>query len=157
MKSPVVLEELVDSVLAKFKKHYPDRTVTLSIPEEFVVVSADAMLAQQVLLNLLENAVQHAKGMTELSLSVIIKEGKAEFSVVDDGCGIKSERLKTLFTGYYMEEDGISDSQKRCMGIGLSVCAAIIRAHGGEIRADNRKAGGMIFRFTLELEEGLNE
>ncbi|MBQ7036004.1 MAG: PAS domain-containing sensor histidine kinase [Clostridia bacterium] len=157
LKSPVVLEELVDSVLAKFKKHYPEREITLSLPEEFIVLSADAMLAQQVILNLLENAEQHATGLTELSLSVSVSGNNAVFSVKDDGCGIDSEKLKTIFSGYYMEEKAVKDNQKRCMGIGLSVCAAIIRAHGGEIEARNRKTGGMEFRFTLELEENIDE
>ena len=157
LKSPVVLEELITSVLAKFKKHYPEREVILSLPEEFLVLSADAMLSQQVILNLLENAQQHAVGMTKLSLSVSVSGNKAIFTVEDDGCGIDSERLKTIFSGYYMEEKGIKDNQKRCMGIGLSVCAAIIHAHGGEIKAENRKTGGMIFRFTLELEESGDE
>lgn len=157
LKSPVVLEELIDSVLAKFKKHYPEREVILSMPEEFIVLSADAMLSQQVILNLLENAEQHAKGMTELSLSVSVSDNKAVFCVTDDGCGIDNEKLKTIFSGYYMEEKGLLDNQKRCMGIGLSVCAAIVHAHGGEIEAENRKTGGMVFRFTLELEENGDE
>jgi two-component system sensor histidine kinase KdpD len=56
-----------------------------------------------------------------------------------------------------MEKSTISDNQKKCMGIGLSVCAAIIKAHGGEISADNLKQGGMRFRFSLELEEAIGE
>ncbi len=157
LKNPVVLEELVDTVLSKFKKNNPGQAVDLSMPEDFIMVAADAMLIQQVLLNLLENAVQHAKGMTELRLSIHVEEKKAIFAVMDNGCGMEKEKLKSVFSGYYMEEEGPTDSQKRCMGIGLSVCAAIIRAHGGEIKAENRGKGGMVFRFTLDIEEEADE
>lgn len=157
LKNPVVLEELVDSVLAKFKKNYPDQLVILDMPNEFLVVSADPLLIEQVLGNLLENAVQHAKGMTELKLHISVEGEKVVFAVIDNGCGIAKEKLKNIFTGYYMEEASLQDNQKRCMGIGLSVCAAIIKAHGGEIFAENLKKGGMRFRFTLPLEEAIDE
>ena len=70
----------------------------------------------------------------------------------DSGCGIPGEKLCGLFTGYLEKEDVPADGKKRSMGIGLSVCAAIIRAHGGEIRAENRKPEGAVFRFWLEME-----
>ena len=157
MKNSVVLEELLDSVLAKFKKSYPKQAVELDIPEEFIVLSADALLIEQVLVNLLENAVQHAIGMTKLGLNVFVVEEKAVFEVVDDGCGIEKDKLKNIFTGYYTTDDSLTDGQKRCMGIGLAVCASIVKAHGGEMKAENMKKGGMRFRFTLELEEVADE
>jgi len=157
LKNSIVLEELIDSVLAKFKKHYPDQTVTLNMPDDFIIVSANALLIEQVLVNLLENAVIHAVGITELKLNIFVIDSKVVFEVIDNGCGIPKEKLKNIFSGYYMSENSLSDNQKRCMGIGLSVCSAIIRAHGGDIRAENRKSGGMVFRFTLEIEESANE
>lgn len=157
IKHSVVLEELVDSALNKFKKNYPDKKVLLSIPDEFIIVSADPLLIEQVLLNLLENAVQHAKGMTELKLNIVKQDLQVVFEVIDNGCGMEKEKLKNIFTGYYSEDNSLSDNQKRCMGIGLSVCATIIRAHGGEISAENLKRGGMVFKFTLMAEETCDE
>lgn len=157
LKNSVVLEELVDSILAKFKKSYPDQVVELNMPEEFITVSADAILIEQVLVNLLENAVQHAKGMTKLKLNIFVVDSKVIFEVIDNGCGIDKEKLKNIFSGYYMTDTALQGNQKKCMGIGLSVCAAIIRAHGGEILAENLPKGGMLFRFTLELEEAADE
>lgn len=148
-----VLEELVDAVLVKFHKHYPDQKVQVSLPEEFVMIPMDAMLIEQVLVNLLENAVHHAKGMTRLELTVTLKDKKACFTVRDNGCGIHTDRLRQLFTGYLDREDMPSDGTRHNMGIGLSVCSAIIRAHGGEISAKNNLAGGASFSFTLEMEE----
>lgn len=157
IKSEAVVEELVDSVLVKFSKSYPDRPVEVSIPEEFVTVPMDAVLIQQVLINLLENAVEHAEGMTRLQLSVETKEQCVRFRVCDDGCGIARERLENLFTGYLGGSDHRSDSSRRNMGIGLSVCASIIKAHGGRIGAANLPQGGAEFWFELELEEDYGE
>ena len=152
-KTDTVLEELIDSVLLKFRKHYPDRQIDVSIPEDFVSIPMDAMLIQQVLINLLENAIFHATGMTTLTLTVRTEGNQAIFEVADDGCGIPREKLAMLFTGQLYGTATPTDDRRNGMGIGLSVCAAIIRAHGGQITAENRKTGGALFRFRLELEE----
>ena len=74
--------------------------------------------------------------------------------VPDDGCGIPRERLKTLFSGTGgTDPDVPADSRKHGMGIGLSVCAAIIKAHGGEIKAESTPGEGTTIRFWLETEE----
>lgn len=156
-KAETVLEELIDSTLVKFRKHYPEQVVTTRIPERFISIPMDAMLIQQVLLNLLENAVVHAHGMTELTLTVTVKGGRAVFSVRDNGCGIPKEREETLFSGYGETGELPADSRRAGMGIGLSVCASIIKAHGGEIWGGNQKAGGAEISFSLELEDESHE
>ena len=151
-KTPTVLEELLDTVLVKFKKRCPDVPIQLELPEDFVMIPMDSMLIQQVLMNLLENAVLHAEGMTTLTLRVFTLGQRAVFEVIDNGCGIPKERLKTLFTGTTLTQD-TSSGGKHGMGIGLSVCAAIIKAHGGEIDAESRPGEGTTIRFWLETEK----
>ncbi len=150
-KNSTVLEELVDALLVKFHKHYPSQKVRVRIPEEFVSIPMDAVLIEQVLMNLLENAVFHARGMQNLWLSVHISGSRAVFTVCDDGCGIPAERLPDLFTG--LLGSSAPDSGRGNMGIGLSVCDTIIKAHGGKMEAENRPEGGALFRFALEMEE----
>ena len=152
IKSETVVEELVDEVLVKFGKRYPSQPVEVSLPEDFVSVPMDAMLIEQVLANLLENAVEHAEGMTRLELAVSEVADGVEFAVRDDGCGIPRERLENIFTGYLGGGENTGDSRRRNMGIGLSVCATIIKAHGGWIRVSNRPGGGAEFRFFLNTE-----
>ena len=153
-KTPTVLEELLDAVLVKFKKRCPDVPVQLELPEDFVMIPMDSMLIQQVLMNLLENAVLHAEGMTTLTLRVFTLGSRAVFEVKDDGCGIPKERLRTLFSGTGgPDPNAPADSGKHGMGIGLSVCAAIIKAHGGEIDAESRPGEGTTIRFWLETEK----
>ncbi|MBQ8298174.1 MAG: PAS domain-containing sensor histidine kinase [Ruminococcus sp.] len=153
IKTPTVLEELVDSVILKFRKRYPAQEVGIEIPEDMVIIPMDAILIEQVLVNLLENAVRHAAGMTELSLRVFTVGNRVIFEVEDNGCGLAPEHLKNIFSGYYERREELADGQKKNAGIGLSVCAAIIKAHGGDIRAENVRTGGALFRFTLDMEE----
>lgn len=152
VKSPTVLEELIDIVLVKFRKRCPEQAVEVEIPEDFVSIPMDAMLIEQVLINILENAVDHAKGMTELKLQVQIVGNRARFCVCDNGCGIPQERMKDLFTGYLDRGESPTDGSRNNMGIGLSVCSTIIKAHGGEITAKNLPEGGAMFTFELEME-----
>lgn len=152
-KTPTSLEELIDTVLIKFRKRRPNQEVTVKIPDEFVSIPMDAMLIEQVLTNILENAADHAKGMTELKLEVALNGTKAVFTVEDNGCGIDPERLPDLFTGYLNRSDTITDGTRNNMGIGLSVCSAIIKAHGSEISAQNLRKGGAAFTFSLEMED----
>lgn len=151
-KHSVVLEELIDALLVKFHKHYPDKAVDIAIPEEFVSIPMDPVLIEQVLMNLLENAVFHARGMQTLRLRVEIKNKHAVFSVEDDGCGISEEKLPHLFTGLLDSQTPV-DTARSNMGIGLSVCRTIIKAHGSELTAGNRRQGGAVFSFALEMEE----
>ena len=121
VKTPIVLDELIDSVLMKFSKKHPNQKVITQIPADFVDIPMDSILIEQVLLNFLENAVFHAKGMTELK----------------------------IFTGCYKKSAAPIDGTRSNMGIGISVCAAIIKAHGSEIFVENRKGGGAVLRFSL--------
>lgn len=151
LKTPTVVDELIDSVLVKFKKRYPEQKVLVTLPEELMIVPMDPLLIEQVLVNLLENAVMHADGFDCLSLCVSHQDGRAVFEVQDNGCGIPAEKLPKLFETYFEPDNNVADGKKRNAGIGLAVCAAIIRAHDGEICAENPPEGGAVFRFMLTI------
>lgn len=152
-KVPTVLEELIDNVLVKFHKHCPKQEVLVEIPDEFVSIPMDSMLITQVLINILENAVDHAEGMTELKLTVSVEGEMAKFCVSDNGCGITRDKMDKLFTGYLNWENTPADGSRNNMGIGLSVCSAIVKAHGSEIYAENNESGGATFYFSLRMEK----
>ena len=152
-KFPTILDELIDSAMRKFGMQHPAQDIQLELPDEIVVIPMDAILIEQVILNLLENAIYHAEGMTVLSLKVYTRSSKVVFEIADDGCGIDENKLKYLFTGSYEVQQDMSGDKRRFAGIGLSVCATILKAHGGTFEAANRKGGGTLFRFTLKKEE----
>ena len=112
VKTPTPLDELIDSVLVKFHKHYQDVEVELLIPDELIMVPMDPILMEQVIMNILENAVIHADGMTKLQLEVYVKNGKVVFEIKDNGCGIPEEIIANIFTGGYVRQAEIADGRK---------------------------------------------
>jgi len=156
-KQSFVLEELIDLVLVKMKKRYPNQKIEVILPEEFIIIPMDVMLIEQVLYNLLENAILHAKGMTHLMLRVSCSGDKVLFEIIDDGIGLTKDQLKNAFKGSFETSRLPVDSHKKNMGIGLSVCAAIIKAHNGQISVENNKEGGCCFKFILDREDEQDE
>ncbi len=156
IKTPTVVDELVDSVLVKFKKRYRNQVITVSVPDEILVVPMDNLLIEQVIVNILENCVLHAEGMKNIDFRIKSDGTKAVFEIEDDGCGIPEEKIARLLNGYYEPTEAVADSKKKNAGIGLSVCATIIKAHGGEISAENT-GNGALFRFILDIKDNKNE
>lgn len=151
-KMPIVLEELIDTTISKFHRRYPDCPIDVQLPTDLIIIPMDPVLIEQVLVNFLDNACLHAAGMTRLILAVEKHRQTVRFEVKDDGCGIPSGSLSSLFNGTITNNSSNVD-HTRGMGIGLTACASIIHAHGGTIGAHNRKSGGSCFWFTLELDE----
>ena len=150
-KTPELMEEIMEGAVSKFRRYYPDIPVQVHLPEEALLVPMDPLLMQQVLFNLLENAARHGKTVTQVDLTLTRQESGAVLEVADNGVGIPRGQLAHLFDGTVHSEEGREDA-RRDMGIGLSVCYAIVAAHGGTITAENRKEGGAQFRITLPVE-----
>lgn len=153
-KEPEMVEEILGEAVAKFKKRFPGAPIKISMPEEVLFVPMDAMLIEQVLCNLLENAVLHGGVVSAIDLSVKQEGEFAIFSVEDNGVGIAKEVLPRILKESIYKEKRETIDGKRNMGIGLTVCTSIIYAHGGTMRAYNRKEGGAAFEFSLPLKEG---
>lgn len=155
-KSWEALEEIVESSVAKFSKRYPNIEIQVHVPDELLLVPVDPLLIQQVLNNLLENAAIHGKNISAITVRLErIDEDWAAITVEDDGCGIASEKLPTIFDGKVNGEP--RGDIKRNMGIGLSVCRTVVRAHRGRIFAENRASGGARFRVELPTKEENDE
>lgn len=150
-KSMEPLEEVVSSAMQRFHKRLPEAKVQLQIPDDFIMIPMDPTLIEQVLINLLENAVYHSGSTNPITLSVTIEGSLVCFRIRDYGFGINPEALATLFDGYAFTQNRSSDSHKG-MGIGLSICKTIINAHHGQIFAQNYRDGAE-FTFTLPLED----
>lgn len=150
-KEPEAVEELIGESISKFKKRFPDEVISVKVPGELLMVPMDAVLIEQVVINLLENAVIHSKTATKISLSVYKDSYDAVFEITDNGVGIPEEMLPRIFDGYFKQAFEDESDKKRNMGIGLSVCNTIIRAHYGTMSAQNNAGGGALFRFTLPL------
>ncbi len=146
-------EEIVAASVQKFSKRFPNVSISVEVPDAVLMVPMDATLIQQVILNLLENAVIHGEGATQISLSVRREGNDACFMVCDNGRGIPREMLATVFKGGLSEVSRSNFDMKKNMGIGLSVCQTIVKAHGGRMTAENLKTGGACFQFYLPMKE----
>jgi len=144
-------EEIIASVSPKFQKRFPDITLNVSVPHEPLLVPMDAILIEQVLMNLMENSAYHGN-CSEIHLSVKREDHNAVFCVQDNGFGISNELLPVIFTANTYRTAQTGD-RRRNMGIGLSVCYSIVRAHEGTMSAANGSNGGAKFTFTLPLDE----
>ena len=146
-------EELLSAASVKFRKRFPEITVSIRAPEELLMIPMDVILIEQVLINLMENAIQHGGTTTRVELQLRKDGERARFEVADDGQGIAREVFPKLFKGYLSHDEELTADGRRNMGIGLSVCMSIVQAHGGTMQAENREIGGALFSFTLPLEE----
>lgn len=151
-KVPEAIEEIVGETVQKFKKQFKGIELIISVPDDVLFVPMDAMLIEQVLINLMCNAVEHGKITTKISFSVYVEENQAVFSIADNGEGIEKEKLNTLFDSYMQGTDFQKNSDyRKNMGIGLSVCKTIVEAHGGKMFAENLPFGGARVYFKLPL------
>lgn len=152
-KEPEAVEEIIGGAVAHIAKRYPQREITVEVPTELLLVPMDARLVQQVLVNLLDNGVKHTRDSEEITVSVRTDEtGKfAEFKVEDRGEGIPKKDAEEIFQAFYTSRGKMPDAQ-RGVGLGLTICEAIVNAHGGTISARNRTDGsGAVFTFKLPL------
>ena len=149
-KTPEAAEEIVAEAVDKFRKNR-SMPVHVLVPDELLIVPMDATLVEQVLVNLMENVVMHARGATGIEITVSREQGGACFCVQDDGAGIDKAVLPKLFDELFPHES--EGDGRRSLGIGLSTCMSIVRAHGGSMSARNRPEGGAQVRFVLPVEE----
>ena len=153
-KTPEIVDEVVSAAVSKFRKRFPGTEVMVKVPDEPVMAEMDALLIQQVLINILHNAKVHSGSVKPLEVTVETTGDEVSFSVRDHGKGIPEDKLETIFDG-----DSFGDAQTgtdgyKGMGIGLSICKTIINAHGGQIEAKNHEDGAeFIFRLPIDMED----
>lgn len=145
-----VVEEIVSGAVVKFKRAYPQMPIAVHRPQNIMLARMDALLIEQVLMNLFENAAVHGETTTRIDVDITADEPWVRICVRDDGVGFPPAMLKNPFGGYRAHEQ---QAGRRNMGIGLSACRAILRAHGGDISAANGPNGGAEVAFWLPGEE----
>ena len=126
-------------------------SLSAQMPQELLLVPMDGKLISQVIVNLIDNAFKHTRADSQVVVSAWREGGRAFFEVADDGGGIAPEDLERVFSRFYAADR--EDGGRRGMGLGLSICRAIVEAHGGEMSARNNNCGGASFTFWLPLDE----
>ena len=148
-----VMEEVIGDAVGKFRGLYPGMRVEVEMPPEALIVPMDGILIEQVLMNLMENSVQHGGGVEEIRIVVAQEEGGVTPAVEDDGNGISRSVLPVIFEGRLSGQGQEGGDSRRNIVLGLSVCMSIVKAHGGSMKAENREEGGARVSFWLPMEE----
>ena len=152
-KAPEMAEEIIAEAVAKFRKNR-SMPVRVTLPEEMLMIPMDATLIEQVLINLMENVVIHAENATQISVSIErTSQEDVCFCVEDNGEGIDEKILPKLFEELFPHAKESHADGRRSMGIGLSACMSIVKAHGGNMYAKNKPDGGACVCFVLPMEE----
>lgn len=144
------LEEIVGSALTRLDKNLQDRPVRTQLPNNLPLVWIDAVLLEQVLINLIENAIKYTPAGRPIDISAEKLPTSLQLVVSDYGHGIPKNMEEKLFEKFYSLE---TETQEGGVGLGLALCRAIIEAHGGSIRAVNIAGKGAAFMMDLPLLE----
>ena len=142
------LEELVGATLKRLEKALAGHRVATHIPEDLPLVNVDGVLIGQLLANLLENAAKYTPKGTTVSISAEAGQDEVIVSVADEGPGLPPGEEERIFDKFHR---AAPEGPQSGVGLGLSICKAIVQVHGWTIAAENLPAGGAVFRFTLPL------
>ncbi|MFO0663690.1 MAG: sensor histidine kinase KdpD [Polyangiaceae bacterium] len=146
----VPLDEIVSSALARLDKVLGARVVRTDLAPDLPLLSVDAVLFEQLFINLLENAVKYTPQGSPIEIAAKASDREVSIEVRDRGPGLPLAARELAFERFYRGAHvGVPG-----VGLGLSICRAIAQVHGGIIRAEDRPGGGAIFRITLPLPEG---
>lgn len=140
------LEELTGTVLGRLEKRLDGRSVAVRIPPDLPWLQIDGILIEQVLENLLENAIKYSTPGTPIAIEAASSDGEVRIGVVDCGPGIAPGDVKRIFEKFYRAR---AEGAQSGVGLGLAICQAIVAAHGGRIWVERNESGGATFRVAL--------
>ena len=151
-----ITEDLVDDVVAEALRHVnkksAEHTIVTESGEEFLLARMDPRLIVQVIINIVNNAIEYTPVGSHITIRSEKKDGTIILSIADDGPGIPDQEKPRVFDMFYSGGNPIADSRRNC-GIGLSLCRSIIDAHGGDLTVSDNAPHGAVFTFTLPAGE----
>jgi two-component system sensor histidine kinase KdpD len=146
-KEWVPLEELVGAALGRLQTRLAARHVDVRIPVDFPLLHVDPLLIEQVLINLIENAICHTPPATPIEIVAAVDGGAVQIDLADRGPGLAGDAQGRLFEKFYRGPGAPPGGS----GLGLAICSGMVAAHAGTIEAYNRPGGGAVFRLRLPI------
>ena len=145
------LADIVADALCHINRISIDHNITVVHQDKCMLVKADPRLMAQVLINIIDNAIQYTPKGSDIRIETKRLDKYAQVTIADNGAGIPDEMKPHVFEMFYTRSHNIPDS-RRGLGLGLSLCQSIITAHGGTITVEDNKPQGAAFRFTLPID-----
>ena len=143
------VDEVAGAALAGLDGRLHDHAVNTSFPADLPLVLVDGVLLEQVVINLIENAVKYAPARTMIELAASATDREIVVEVADRGPGIPVGEESRIFDKFYRAKP----AREGGVGLGLTICRGIVEAHGGRIWVENRSGGGALFRFSIPLPD----
>ena len=149
------MDDILCSVYDKIKGDLNNKKLSIMQSESLNFVYTNAQLLIEVLVNLVENSIKHTKDNTTINITYEVTKQDVIFKVIDNGGGIKNKNKEQIFDDFY----SLAYNQDRhtSNGLGLSICRAIVEAHGGKISAFNNELGGATITFNIPNKGDINE
>lgn len=144
---PELVVEVIDDALTHIDRNSAKHTIKTSIDDDYLMAYMDARLIEQVIINLVNNAVKYTPEGSEIRVCAERGEGCVLISVADNGPGIADESKSRIFDIFYTETK--TGDSRRGLGLGLALCKSIITAHGGSISVGDAQPHGAVFTFSL--------
>ena len=145
---PMIVHRFVNKVILDLGGRVGNHALTVDVPPDLPLVEADPTFLEQVLRNLLENAVKFSPKGKRIEISAEARGAEVLFSVLDRGSGIPSADMDRVFEPFYRTADAVRTASQGA-GLGLAVSRRLMKIMGGRIWAEARRGGGTAFRFTL--------
>jgi PAS domain S-box-containing protein len=149
---PLDLAHLIERVAERLRVKHPKASITLDLPVRLPTVMADRERIEEVLQNLLDNAIKYSPGQAHITVACRAMSDEVITSVSDLGMGIALREQGEIFERFHRADNGARRSIQGA-GLGLYICRAIVEAHGGRIWVESTLHGGSTFSFSLLREE----
>jgi two-component system sensor histidine kinase KdpD len=151
---PQAIDETIGAALIRLDQKLQERPVRTEVPEEIPLALFDPVLIEQVLINILENAIRYTPAGSPIDIVARYESSHIVVEIADRGPGVLAGDEKRVFERLYRGSAAKGDGG---IGLGLTICQAVVAAHEGRIWLENRKDGGAIVRFTLPATPSLSE
>jgi K+-sensing histidine kinase KdpD len=148
-RDPQQLEEVVAAALSRLDAQLEGRRVVLDLPEDIPQIPFDPLLIEQVILNLVENVIRHAGDDSPVEIGARVRAGSVLVEVGDRGPGVIAGEEEVLFDKLQRGQN--ANRADGGIGLGLTICRAMVAAHDGHIWMSNRDGGGAVVSFTLPI------
>ncbi|EGF90250.1 sensor protein kdpD [Asticcacaulis biprosthecium C19] len=148
---PYLIQEIAGAAIQRIEAQKGARQIRTVTAGQLPMVTIDGALIEQVLINLLENAIAHTTADGIITLNFETDADRVRVRISDDGPGLKPGTEDQVFDKFHTDNDLKSDRGNSGTGLGLAICKGIVEAHGGLIYAKNNPTGGASFIFTLPV------
>lgn len=140
------LEDIIGVVLAQVKDFQQHRNLIVKLPERLPMLLGDEVLLEQVMVNVVSNAIKYSPDYSDIVISVRVEQGNVIISISDSGIGLSANDRNKIFDKFYR-----ADSTKHVpgTGLGLAICKGIIELHEGSITAEPNTDRGTVIKITL--------